>query len=168
MVLAFGRDVGQLPFLEWKNRWISPTRFTKRIAKTKQFVLYVGELEYQDEDEDQGVTRRQFDNGLDFDSNIGHVKLIRSLLGSSEWLGDVDGLVQTTPEQLIEELLAKSWGEVDHKIITMVVGDVDGHEIMRDVSIYTRVEDFVGRPQNHNNAAISKVEGASASFGLPF
>ncbi|EGL62691.1 ATPase domain-containing protein [Agrobacterium sp. ATCC 31749] len=134
IVASFGGDVAELPVVRWEGEWMNSKRFSEAMQLEEEVTLHTDTITHE---EDDVVTKREFEASFEV-----YGKVAQTVGGSLayEWVSKVTQGKGATPARIIERLLVAVWGEVEEDDDTMVVGDVNGSEIYRTVTVYKRGE----------------------------
>ncbi|BCP53892.1 hypothetical protein K32_25090 [Kaistia sp. 32K] len=144
IVLALGGDLAGLPIVSWNGEWISSLEFSQIVKELSQIIVHRGEV---DHDEDDSVTKRDFEDNFEIWDDIALTVDTRySRVQRTSWVAEVTKGNGSAPIDVIEHLLASAWGDVDDdgnfklevEDGAVVVGEVGGDEIVRQVRIYSR------------------------------
>lgn len=136
IVLALGGDVSELPIVLWQGEWMTSQQFAAALHDIDRLVLHEGSISHE---EDDNVTKREFESSFEADS-----KVARTVTGghdkNREWVAAITRGNGATPGQVIEQLIIAAWGDADSESDTLVVGEANGTEIYREVTIFKRLE----------------------------
>jgi hypothetical protein len=135
IVMRCGGDFAELPVIWWRKEWMTAAKFTDTIKPLDRLELHAGFVTHDDDDD---VTKREFESSFEADGEIATtVDGLYGLLRDSNWIAAITQGHGSTPVDVIEQLLREAWGEVEEDLDTRVVGDANGVEIHRTVTIYT-------------------------------
>ncbi|MBG0809930.1 ATP-binding protein [Methylosinus sp. H3A] len=144
IVLAFGGDIAGLPLILWQGRWMSAAEFTETVKDLNSVLVHQGEISHDDDDT---VTKREFEASFEVRGIIAQTTGSNySSVRKTNWVMAITKGSGTTPHEAIEQLLESAWRDASNEGIvmveveedTIVVGEVNGAEIYRDVFIYSR------------------------------
>lgn len=132
IVCRLGGSVAELPIIYWRGEWMNGDEFTEALEGEDELTLHVG---YFDHDEDDYVTKRDFEASFEV-----HDKVAQTAGGSFDhkWIAASTKGTESTPAKIIERILEAAWGTVEVEDDTLVVGEVNGSEIYRSVTVYKR------------------------------
>jgi hypothetical protein len=135
IVMAFGGDVAKLPVISWHDEWMNRSQFTEAINELDRCVVYEGSISHDDDDD---VTKREFESSFRANPNIAQtVDGRHGRLRNTDWIAAVTKGSGSTPLDVIESLILDAWGTVQSEDDTLVVGEANGTEICRSVTIFT-------------------------------
>lgn len=138
VVMACGGDVANLPVIWWQDTWMTATQLTASLESLDEFMLHEGSIDHDDDDD---VTKREFQSSFKADGKIARtVNSRHNLFQRTDWVAAITQGNGATPTQVIEELITGAWGEADSNSDTLVVGEANGAEIYREVTTYKRRE----------------------------
>lgn len=136
IVLACGGVVADLPIIWWQEKWMASEQFAAALELLDRLVLHEGSISHEDDDD---VTKRDFESLFKADVKITQtVNGRHSRVRTSDWLTAINQGNGTTPVQVIEKLIIDAWGDAESESEYLVVGEVNGIEIVREVLVYTR------------------------------
>lgn len=142
VVMACGGDVAELPVIFWQEKWMNTSQFVDIVKSLDRLVVYEGSISHDDDDY---VTKREFESSFVADQKIAQTADGKySHMRDTDWITAITKGSGSTPVEVVEELLVESWGQVDSEQDTLVVGEANGTEIYRTVTIYTQSSDGVG------------------------
>jgi hypothetical protein len=136
IVTACGGDVGDLPVVLWQDAWLTSSQFTPVLQQLDRLELHEGPITHEEDDD---VTKREFESS--FKANAKVARTVNGRHGrtqTTDWIAAVTQANGATPIQTIEELMVDAWGDVETEEEVLVVGEANGSEIYRSVTIYTR------------------------------
>ena len=135
VVMACGGNFGDLPIVWWEEGWKSASQFATAVREHETFILHQGDVSHEEDDD---VTKRQFESSFDADTDIARTVSRR---GNAKWISTIVAGSGSTPTRAIEEILLSEWENVESEEDTAVVGEVNGVDIYRTVVIYSRLRD---------------------------
>lgn len=139
VVLACGGNVAELPIIRWQAEWMPTSHFAEVVKCVERLMIHEGDITHDDDDD---VPKRAFEFSFEQDPNIAStVSNGFGGLHNSAWIAAVVQGKGLRPIQLIENVLLSVWGATEHQDETVVVGEVNGTEIYRIVTIYSRSND---------------------------
>ncbi len=136
IVMACGGDVGELPVIWWREKWLTTAQFIEVVATLDKLVVHEGSVLYDDGDY---VSPREFESS--FLANVEIAQTADSKhdgIRDAEWIAAITQGTGVSPMEAIERVLVQTWGELELEDDTLIVGEVNGSEIYRTVAIYTR------------------------------
>ncbi|WP_244504986.1 HD domain-containing protein [Pelagibacterium luteolum] len=109
VVMRCGGDVATLPIIWWQEQWMTASQFVDAIKLCDRLEVYEGSINHDDDDD---VTRREFDSSFEasamiaqtIDGRYGHTR-------DTDWIASVTQGRGYTPLDIIESLLRDAWGE---------------------------------------------------------
>jgi hypothetical protein len=138
IVLACGGDAGDLPLVWWQGAWKSAAQLADALSSVDRFVLHEGSVSHEEDDD---VTKREFNDAFEPDSQVAQTVNERyNRVTSTDWIAAVMQGGGATPVQLIEQQIITAWGAMVHDADVIAVGEANGTEILRSVTIFTRHE----------------------------
>ncbi|AMK19633.1 MULTISPECIES: HD domain-containing protein [Sphingobium] len=139
IVLACGGDVADLPIIYYQDEWMSSSRFAEALESADRLVLHEGAISHDDDDE---VTKREFESSFKAHSKIAQTVNGRyTRVQSTDWIVAVTQGRGETPLRVIEALVEQVWGEAESDDDTVSVGESNGTDIYRSVTVYSRPDD---------------------------
>lgn len=139
IVMRCGGDFAELPVIWWREEWMNAAVFLDTVKMLDRLELHSGSITHDDEDD---VTKRAFESFFEPYPHIAQtVDGIYSHSKNTDWIASITQGNASTPLDVIEELLFKAWGEVEEHTEILVVGEANGCEIFRSVSIFTPKND---------------------------
>lgn len=136
IVLACGGDIGDLPIILWQDKWMTSTDFVAAVKDLDRFVLHDGSISHEDDDD---VTKRDFEAFFKPDAKIARTVSGRhGRPGSNDWIASVTHGKGSTPAHAVEKLILGVWDDYGSDDDAVVVGEANGSEIYRSVTIFTR------------------------------
>jgi hypothetical protein len=132
VVLECGGAIGQLPIVERDQKWLTPRQLSSLVPKEEEVHVHVGDVDHDDED---GVSRSAFEHSFGASKTIYFIPSV----GGCFLAGDIDGWPRSRSSHLLrlfESILYKKWngfGECDEE---EPIGEVNGDEITRSVTVY--------------------------------
>lgn len=141
IVLACGGDIGELPIVLWQDEWTTSADFSEALLDLDRLVIHAGSISHEEDDD---VTKRDFEAFFKADAKIartanGH----HGRTQTTDWIAAVTQAKVATPVRAIEKLITAAWGDVESEDDLVVVGEANGSEIHRNVTIYTRPSEEV-------------------------
>lgn len=134
IVMACGGDVAALPVVRWQGVWMTKEEFVEALKMVTQLVLHTGPVEHEDDDD---VTKREFESSFEADSNVAQTAGRNyGLLRNGSWVAAVTQGSGKSPVQTIEELVLEAWGHVSEEDDLQCVGNANGTDIYRLTTIY--------------------------------
>jgi len=135
IIMSCGGNAGELPIIWWQEKWMNATQFVEAVAPLDRLEVHEGTISHDDDDD---VTWRQFDSSFKAYAMVAETAdETYGRLRDTEWISAVTNGGGSTPLDVIERLLLDAWGHVERYDDELVVGESNGTEIVRGVSIYT-------------------------------
>lgn len=136
IVMTCGGNVAKLPVFLWQEEWITVSQFFDVVKTSDRLEVYEGLISHDDDDD---VTKREFASSFKaYDQVVQTVDSRHSLLRETDWIIAVTQGGGTTSVEQVEEQLSQAWGRFEFEDETLAVGEVNGTEIYRTVTVYTR------------------------------
>ncbi|KAB1120019.1 hypothetical protein [Neorhizobium galegae] len=137
VVLEFGGSIGDLPIMQRNEEWFTLKEMRKKLRQLDNIVVYVGSIDHDDDDE---VSTSSFENSLEINPQLFIIPTISASFtvdsSRSKWRrGRASYLLQVF-KLLLGDAWKKGWEEDDDELT--VVGDVNGTEILRRATTYSR------------------------------
>jgi hypothetical protein len=133
-ILACGGDIAGLPFIFWEGEWLSTAQFGDKVRDKDEFTLHIGIIEHEDDDD---VTKRDFSSSFSQSKKIARTSSSQ-YASTPEWASSVAKDKGVTAQALIEGILVTEWSAAETDTDNVVVGEVNGADIYREVVVYTR------------------------------
>lgn len=138
VVMACGGDVAKLPVILWQDAWMNTDEFLAALQSLDQLRIHEGPISHDDDDD---VTKRDFETSFEADNNIAHTTDARyNTAVRTDWIAAITQGHGKMLLQVIEQLIDDAWGTVDVETDICSVGDVNGTEIHRSVLVYNRAK----------------------------
>jgi hypothetical protein len=139
VVLECGGDPKNLFLGKAGDIWLSSKSLVNLLRESSEILVHFGEIGHEDEDGiPKSIFNREFvqsESILVIPQHDGRIRTVRSRsMGNFEFRG-VPHLLQTW----FLEMLSKLWKDFDEEDISAVVGAVDGNEVLRMVTRFSRV-----------------------------
>lgn len=136
VVLACGGDLGELPIIHWKEEWLSTSDLASKIEDLEELVLYLGDI---DHDEDDGVTKRDFERYFELNPDIAQTAST-STGRRATWISAIVAGSGRLPVEVLKAVLTSAWGEFTQRSEGVAIGEANGAEIFREVIVFARAE----------------------------
>ncbi|WP_158918716.1 ATP-binding protein [Caulobacter sp. S45] len=135
IILACGGQIADLPIIFWQEEWMTPAQFSAALQTLDRLVLHEGSITHEEDDD---VTKRDFERYFQAEGEVGQTTNGRySQTHRSDWIAAITQGVSATPVRVIEALIAEAWGGVESDSDTLIVGEANGVEIHREVTVYS-------------------------------
>jgi len=139
IVMACGGDVSDLPVVWWQEEWMTASQFAAALDSFDRLVVHEGSISHDDDDD---VTKREFESSFKADAQVARTADGRyGRLRGADWITAVTQGSGSTALDVIESLIGDAWGQVESEEDLLVVGEANGAEIYRMVTVYTRAEE---------------------------
>jgi hypothetical protein len=137
LLALFGASHTALKMGKFRGQTVSCEEFIDITRELNEVIVHRGEIDFEEDDD---VSRRDFDDDFDVIDNLLELPY---LIRNPKWLYQINGDSVSgeswSLDSALEGALVTAWGQVDWDAETVTVGYVNGNEICRNCRIATRL-----------------------------
>lgn len=140
VILSFGGMIGGLPFAKWKGEWLSTQEMKESLIDLEEVTVLLGDKIRYDEDLDD-VHPKAFESSFEESDEMIFVPTNLSGRGIKGYLDQSITNPSTqdclsNPPELFRKILRDVWEAYEEDGENRIVGDVEGIDIFRDVTVF--------------------------------